>query len=207
MATLPVWNWKKEVVGEVDLPAGVFDYPYRRHLVWQAVKAYLAGQRRGTHNTKTRSEVSGSGRKPFKQKGTGRARQGGGRPPIHRHGGISHGPKPRSHAEGLSVGEKKNALRAVLSQRLREERIFVVETMDPESHRTRDLKAAVGGLGVAGKALFVDSRDNEKLALASRNVSEWKLVDALAVNVYDVMSHATVVLSRDALSRVVQTLG
>jgi large subunit ribosomal protein L4 len=207
MATLPVWNWKKEVVGEVDLPAGVFDYPYRKHLVWQAVKAYLAGQRRGTHKTKTRSEVSGSGRKPFKQKGTGRARQGGGRPPIHRHGGISHGPKPRSHAEGLSVGEKKNALRAVLSQRLREERLLVVETMDPESHRTRDLKAAVGGLGVEGKALFVDSRENEKLALASRNVSEWKLVDALAVNVYDVMSHATVVLSRDALSRVVQTLG
>ena len=207
MATLPVWNWKKERVGEVDVPAGVFDYPYRKHLVWQAVKAYLASQRSGTHKTKTRSEVSGSGRKPFKQKGTGRARQGGGRPPIHRHGGISHGPKPRSYAEGLSVGEKKNALRAVLSQRLREERLLVVETMDPESHRTRDLKAAVGGLGVEGKALFVDSRENEKLALASRNVPEWKLVDALAVNVYDVMSHATVVLSKDALSRVVQTLG
>ena len=207
MATLPVWNWKRESVGEVDVPAGVFDYPYRKHLVWQAVKAYLAAQRSGTHKTKTRSEVSGSGKKPFKQKGTGRARQGGGRPPIHRHGGTSHGPVPRSYAEGLSVGEKKNALRAVLSQRLREERLLVVETMDPESHRTRDLKAAVGGLGVEGKALFVDSRENEKLALASRNVPEWKLVDALAVNVYDVMSLATVVLSKDALSRVVQTLG
>jgi large subunit ribosomal protein L4 len=207
MATLPVWNWKKERVGEVELPAGVFDYPYRKHLVWQAVKAYLGARRRGTHKAKTRSEVSGSGKKPFKQKGTGRARQGGGRPPIHRHGGTSHGPVPRSYAEGLSVGEKKNALRAVLSQRLREERLLVIETMDPGSHRTRDLKAAVGGLGVEGKALFVDSRENEKLALASRNVPEWKLVDALAVNVYDVMSHATVVLSQDALSRVVQTLG
>jgi large subunit ribosomal protein L4 len=207
MATLPVWNWKKERVGEVELPAGVFEYPYRKHLVWQVVKAYLAARRRGTHKTKVRSEVSGSGKKPFKQKGTGRARQGGGRPPIHRHGGTSHGPRPRSYAEGLSVGEKKNALRAVLSQRLREERLLVVETMEQESHRTRDLKAAVGGLGVEGKALFVDSRDNEKLALASRNVPEWKLVDALAVNVYDVMSHATVVLSKDALSRVVQTLG
>jgi large subunit ribosomal protein L4 len=206
MATLPVWNWKKERVGEVELPAGVFDYPYRKHLVWQAVKAYLAAGRRGTHKTKTRNEVSGSGKKPFKQKGTGRARQGGGRPPIHRHGGISHGPVPRSYAEGLSIGEKKNALRAVLSQRLREERLLVIETMDPGSHRTRDLKAAVGGLGIEGKALFVDSRENEKLALASRNVPEWKLVDALAVNVYDVMSHATVVLSQDALSRVVQTL-
>jgi large subunit ribosomal protein L4 len=207
MATLPVWNWKKERVGEVELPAGVFEYPYRKHLVWQAVKAYLAARRRGTHKTKVRSEVSGSGKKPFKQKGTGRARQGGGRPPIHRHGGTSHGPRPRSYAEGLSVGEKKNALRAVLSQRLREERLLVVETMEQESHRTRDFKAAVGGLGVEGKALFVDSRENEKLALASRNVPEWKLVDALAVNVYDVMSHATVVLSKDALSRVVRTLG
>lgn len=207
MATLPVWNWKKERVGEVDLPAGVFDYPYRKHLVWQAVKAYLASRRRGTHKTKTRSEVSGSGKKPFKQKGTGRARQGGGRPPIHRHGGTSHGPVPRSYAEGLSVGEKKNALRAVLSQRLREERLLVLESMDPGSHRTKDLKAAVGVLGIEGKALFVDSRENEKLALASRNVPEWKLVDALAVNVYDVMSHATVVLSQDALSRVAQTLG
>ena len=206
MAKLPVWNWKKETVGEVELPAAVFDYPYRRHLVWQAVKAYLAARRRGTHKTKVRSEVSGSGKKPFKQKGTGRARQGGGRPPIHRHGGISHGPKPRNYAEGLSVGEKKNALRAVLSQRLREERIFIVDSMATDSHRTADLKAAIGGLGIDGKALFVDSRDNDKLHLASRNVSEWKLVDALAVNVYDVMSHATVVLSQDALSRVVETL-
>ena len=206
MAKLPVWNWKKETVGEVELPAAVFDYPYRRHLVWQAVKAYLAARRRGTAKTKVRSEVSGSGKKPFKQKGTGRARQGGERPPIHRHGGISHGPKPRSYAEGLSVGEKKNALRAVLSQRLREERIFIVDSMATDSHRTADLKAAIGELGIDGKALFVDSRDNDKLRLASRNVSEWKLVDALAVNVYDVMSHATVVLSQDALSRVVETL-
>ena len=207
MATLPVWNWKRERVGEVELPAAIFNYPYRRHLVWQAVKAYLAGERRGTHKTKVRSEVSGSGKKPFKQKGTGRARQGGGRPPIHRHGGISHGPKPRSYTEGLSVGEKKNALRAVLSQRVREERLLIVEKMETGSHRTRDLKTAIGGLGIEGKALFVDSRENEKLRLASRNVAEWKLVDALAVNVYDVMSHATVVLSQDALSRVVQTLG
>jgi large subunit ribosomal protein L4 len=206
MATVPVWNWKKERVGEVEVPSGVFDYPFRRHLVWQVVKAYLAGRRRGTHKTKTRSEVSGSGKKPFKQKGTGRARQGGGRPPIHRHGGTAHGPVPRSYAEGLSVGEKKNALKAALSQRLREERLLVVESMDPGSRRTRDLKAAVGGLGIEGKALFVDSRENENMELASRNVREWKLVDALAVNVYDVMSHGTVVVSQDALSRVVRTL-
>src|SRR5215510_2397931 len=167
MAKIPVWNWKKEQVGEIALPAGVFEYPYRKHLVWEVVKAYLAGQRAGTHKTKVRSEVSGSGKKPFKQKGTGRARQGGGRPPIHRHGGTVHGPVPRSYAEKLSVGEKKNALKSVLSQRLREERLFVVESMELGGHRTRDLKAAVGGLGIAGKALFVDSRSNENMQLAA----------------------------------------
>jgi large subunit ribosomal protein L4 len=207
MAKLSVVNWKKEEVGEVDLPAGVFEYPFRRHLVWEVVKAYLAGQRRGTHKTKVRSEVSGSGRKPFKQKGTGRARQGGSRPPIHRHGGISHGPVPRSYAQKVSVGEKKNALKAALSRRVKEERLLVLEGLDLGSHRTKDLRTAVQGLGISGKALFVDSRENENFARASRNVKEWTLVDSLAVNVYDVMSHATVVVSKDAFSRVVETLG
>ena len=207
MSTLPILNWNKEQVGEVRLPDEIFDYPYRRHLVWEVVKAYRAGLRRGTAKTKVRSEVSGSGKKPFKQKGTGRARQGGSRPPIHRHGGTSHGPVPRSYAQGLSIGAKKNALKAVLSQRVREERLVVLDRLALESHRTRDLKAAVGELGIAGKALFVDSRENENLALASRNVQDWKLVDPLGINVYDVMNHGTVVVSQDALARVVETLG
>lgn len=207
MAKIPVWNWKKEQVGEVTLPADVFDYPYRRHLVWEVVKAYLAGARAGTHKTKVRSEVSGSGRKPFKQKGTGRARQGGSRPPIHRHGGIAHGPRPRSYAQDLSVGEKKNALKAVLSRRAAEERIVVVDKLAVGSHKTKDLKAAVGVLGIEGKTLFVDVRDNENFVRASRNVKSWKFVDPLAVNAYDVLAHGTVVLSKSALARVVKTLG
>jgi large subunit ribosomal protein L4 len=207
MAKIAVWNWKKEQVGEVSVPAGVLDYPYRKHLVWEVVKAYRAGQRAGTHKTKVRSEVSGSGRKPFKQKGTGRARQGGSRPPIHRHGGISHGPKPRDYAQDVSVGEKKNALKAVLSRRFAEGRIVVIDRMELEGHKTRDLKAAVGALGIEGKALFVDSRDNENFARASRNVRAWKLVDSLAVNAYDVLAHGTVVLSKSAFSRVMQNLG
>lgn len=207
MATLPVVNWKRERVGEVDLPSDVFEYPFRSHLVWEAVKAYQAGLRRGTHKTKTRSEVSGTGRKPFKQKGTGRARQGGGRPPIHRHGGTAHGPVPRSYEQRMSAGEKKNALKAALSRRVKEERLLVLEGLDLETHRTKDLKAAVEGLGISGKALFVGSRGNDNFARASRNVREWKLVDPLAVNVYDVMSHETLVVAKDAFSRVVATLG
>ena len=207
MAKIPVLNWKNEQVGEVALPEDVFAYPYRRHLVWEVVKAYLAGQRAGTHKTKVRSEVSGSGKKPFKQKGTGRARQGGGRPPIHRHGGTVHGPVPRSYAQGVSVGEKKNALKAVLSRRAAEERIVVIDKMDVASTKTRDLVTAVGALGIAGKTLFVDARGNDNFVRASRNVKSWKLVDPLAVNAYDVLSHGTLVLSKQAFSRVVKNLG
>ncbi len=207
MAKLPILNWNRERVGEVDLPSEIFEYPYRRHLIWEVVNAYRAGLRAGTHKTKTRSEVSGSGKKPFKQKGTGRARQGGGRPPIHRHGGTAHGPVPRSYAQKVSIGEKKNALKAVLSQRAREDRILVLDRFELDTHKTKDLKAAIGALGITGKALFVDSRDPDNFVRASRNVREWKLVDPLGVNVYDVMTHGTVVVSQDAFSRVVQTLG
>jgi large subunit ribosomal protein L4 len=207
MVKVEIWNWNRERVGEVDLPADVFEYPYRRHLVWGVVKAHLAGQRRGTHKTKTRSEVSGTGKKPFRQKGTGRARQGGGRPPIHRHGGTAHGPVPRSYAHAISVGEKKNALKAVLSQRVREQRVVVLDGMELSTHRTRELRQAVERLGIEGKALFVDSRENENLSRASRNERAWKLVDALGVNAYDVLNHGTVVFSKPALTRVVETLG
>jgi large subunit ribosomal protein L4 len=207
MAKIPVWNWNKEQVGEVALPASVFGYPYRKHLVWEVVKAYLAGQRAGTHKTKVRSEVSGSGKKPFRQKGTGRARQGGGRPPIHRHGGTAHGPVPRSYAQDVSVGEKKNALKSVLSRRAAEERIVVLDRLELESFRTKALREAIGALGIEGKALFVDSRDNANLLRASRNVKSWKIVDPLAVNAHDVLAHGTLVLSKQALARVVQNLG
>jgi large subunit ribosomal protein L4 len=118
-----------------------------------------------------------------------------------------HGPVPRSYAQGLSVGQKKNALKAALSQRIREERLFVLDKMELDTHRTKDLKSAVGTLGIEGRALFVDSRDNENFARASKNVKEWTLVDPLAINVYQVMNHGTVVLSRGALSRVVENLG
>jgi len=207
MAKIPVLNWKNEQVGEVALPEDVFAYPYRRHLVWEVVKAYRAGQRAGTHKTKVRSEVSGSGKKPFKQKGTGRARQGGGRPPIHRHGGTVHGPVPRSYAQGISVGEKKNALKAVLSRRASESRIVVIDKLDVASTKTRDLVTAVGVLGIEGKALFVDARGNENFVRASRNVKNWKLVDPLGVNAYDVLAHGTLVLSKQAFARVVKNLG
>src|SRR5450759_5369203 len=133
--TLPLRNLKAETVGEVTLPEEIFGVPFRRHLVWEVVRQIRAREHRGTHKTKTRAEVSGSGKKPFKQKGTGRARQGGGRPPIHRHGGTSFGPVPRSYAQHVSVNEKKNALRSVLSRKAKESRLVVLDRLSLDSHR------------------------------------------------------------------------
>src|SRR5687767_3495391 len=206
MARVSVVNWKKEEVGEVDLPAGVFEYPFRRHLVWEVVKAYLAGARRGTHKTKTRSEVSGSSRKPFKQKGTGRARQGGSRPPIHRHGGTVFGPVPRDYSYKMNTKEKKAALKAALSRRVKEGKFFVISDMSIDEAKTKSFAEKVAGIGVDGKALLIDTIENTNAVLAARNNPKLLFVDALHVNVYDVVNSRYIVLSQSALDRLTEAL-
>ncbi len=203
---LSVKNLNNEQVREIEVPDAVFAYPYKEHLIHEAVRAYQAGLRAGTHKTKDRSEVSGSGKKLWRQKGTGRARTGDIRNPKWRKGGTVHGPVPRSHAKDLSVREKKNALKSALSQKASESRILVVDSLELESHRTKELLKRLGGLGVDGKALLVDSHDNQNLALAARNERKWKTVDALAVNVYDVVDRGYLVVSEGALNRLVEVL-
>ena len=201
-----VKNLDNKKVGELDFPDEVFGYPYKEHLIHSAVVSYLAAQRSGTHKTKTRKEVAGSGRKPWRQKGTGRARIGGIRSPLWRGGGTVHGPQNRSHANKLSVREKRNALKSALSRKLKNAEIVVVDRLELETHKTRDLAGKLAGLGVSGRALLVDSRGNEKLALAARNNPQVKTVDALAVNVYDVVDRAQIVVSEEALKRMVEVL-
>jgi large subunit ribosomal protein L4 len=203
---IAVKNFDNKQVREIELPDAVFGYPYKEHLIHEAVQAYLAGRRAGTHKVKTRAEVSGSGKKLWRQKGTGRARVGDIRNPKWRHGGIVHGPVPHGHEKHLSVREKKNALKSALSRKLTEERILVLDTLDLDGHRTRELVKRLGGLGIDGKALLVDSLENHNLSLASRNVASLKTVDALAVNVYDVVDRPFLVLSEGALSRLVEVL-
>jgi large subunit ribosomal protein L4 len=193
-------------VKEIELPESIFGYPLKQHLIHVAVQAYLAGLRAGTHQTKTRGEVRGSGKKLWKQKGTGRARVGSVRSPLWRHGGTTFGPQPRDYAKDLSAGEKKNALKSVLSQKLAEESIVVVESLDLSSHKTKDFAASLAKLGVTGKALLVDQRDNENLTLAARNNPVLKTVDAMAVNVYDVLDRRHLVVSERALGRLVEVL-
>jgi len=207
MPTIDVKDFNNKKVGSVDLPEEIFGYPYKEHLIHEAVRNYLASLRQGTHKTKTRSEVSGSGKKPFRQKGTGRARQGGSRPPIHRHGGTVFGPQPRDYSYKMNAKEKKNALKSALSQRVKEGKLVLVSNLAVEEAKTKSLAEKVLNLGVEGKALLVDTIENTNLVLASRNNPKLRLVDALGVNVYDVVNSRYIVLSQSALERLTEVLG
>lgn len=199
-------NLSNEDVRERELPEGVFDYPFKEHLIHIAVTAYQAGLRSGTHSTKTKGDVKGSGRKPWRQKGTGRARVGSIRSPLWRSGGVVHGPQPRSHAKKLNVREKKNALRSALSQKVRDGELVVLDSLELDAPKTGPFNRQVQGLGLEGKVLLVDSRENDNLQLAVRNNPRFKTVDALAVNVYDVVDRTHVVFSDSALSRLIEVL-
>ena len=202
---IAVKNLDNEKVKEIDLPEEIFDYPYKEHLIHVVVEAYRAARRAGTHKTKRRGEVRGSNRKPWRQKGTGRARAGEIRSPLWRSGGITHGPQPRSYEKRVSVGEKKSALKSVLAQKLRDEEIVVVENFELDDHKTGVLARKLAGLGVDGKALVVDRNDNRNLGLAVRNNPRLKTVDAMAVNVYDVIGRRLLV-SEEALGRLLEVL-
>lgn len=204
---IAVKNLDNETLREVELPEQVFGYPYKEHLIHEVVVALRAAQRAGSHKTKGRAEVKGSGRKLWRQKGTGRARVGSIRSPLWRTGGVVHGPRPRSHAKGVSAGEKRNALRSALSRKLELEGLVVLDSFELDSHRTKDLESKLQGLGVDGKALLVDRYDNTNLGLASRNNPRLKAVDALGLNVYDVVDRPHVVMSERALVRLVEVLG
>src|SRR5688500_10577428 len=206
MPTIDIKDWNNKNVGSVDLPEEIFGYPYKEHHMHEPVRNSLAGLRQGTHKTKTRSEVAGSGKKPFRQKGTGRARQGGSRPPIHRHGGTVFGPQPRDYSYKMNTKEKKAALKSALSQRVKEGKFVVVSDFSVDEAKTKSLAQKVSGLGVDGKALLIDTMENTNALLASRNNPKLNFVDALHVNVYDVVNSRYVVLSQAALDRLTEAL-
>jgi large subunit ribosomal protein L4 len=206
MPTIDVKDFSNKKVGSVDLPEEIFAYPYKEHLIHEAVRNYLAGLRQGTHKTKVRSEVSGSGKKPFRQKGTGRARQGGNRPPIHRHGGTVFGPQPRDYSYKMNAKEKKNALKSALSRKIRDGQFVLVNEFVIAEPKTKALAERFGSIGIDGKALVIDSLENVNLSLASRNHPKMHLVDATNVNVYDVVNARYIVLSQAALARLTEVL-
>lgn len=206
MPTLEMKDQKNKKVGSVNLPDEIFAYPYKEHLIHEAVRNHLASLRAGTHKTKTRSEVSGSGKKPFRQKGTGRARQGGSRPPIHRHGGTVFGPVPRDYSYKMNVKEKKNALKSALSFKVKDGKLVVLNSISLDEPKTRQLVDRIGGIGVKGKTLLVESLDNVNVVLASRNLPNVQMVDPGSVNVYDVVNSRFVVITESALQKLMEVL-
>jgi large subunit ribosomal protein L4 len=210
---LEVMNPENQAVGAVTLHPEVFGGRVNTHLLYEAVKQYRASARRGTHATKTRAMVSGSGKKPWRQKGTGRARVGEIRTPLWRHGGTVHGPVPHSYAYDMPKKARAAALRSALAQRLGEGKLKIVtgfpiqSEADSKPRYTHQLKVLLGKLGVGGqKALVVDSEPIDALVLSGRNMPGVKVLDALHVTVYDVLDCQTVLVSQEGLKKLEERL-
>jgi large subunit ribosomal protein L4 len=207
MPEISVRNWKNEPLRTMELDAVVFDYPLKEHLIYEAVLAYQAAGRSGTHKTKNRVDVSGGTRKLWRQKHTGRARVGDNRSPLWRHGGVAHGPLPRDYSWKMPKKMRRNALRSVLAQKLRDDKIVCVEAFGLETHKTKDLEQALSaGLGIADKALLVTDGEDRNLQLAARNNPRLKVVRSLGASIVDLMYHDTLLFSEAALVKLNEVL-
>lgn len=207
MAEIAIRNWNNKKVGSLELDDAVFGYPLKRHLIYEAVCAYRAAGRRGTHNAKNRKDVSGGTRKLWRQKGTGRARVGDNRSPLWRHGGTVHGPHPRDYSWSFPRRMRRNALKSALAQKHREAQLLCLDKLDLKSHRTGELAELVTeGLKLDGKVLFLAEDGQRNLELAARNNPRLTVLRALGVNVVDLLDHDVVVTSRSALEQLTEVL-
>ena len=188
MAEVEVKNLENKVVEKLKLADQVFNYSASETLVWEAVRAYLAAQRKGTHATKGRAQVRGGGRKPWRQKGTGRARAGTIRSPLWRAGGTTFGPTPRNYTQAFPKKKRRGAMKLVLSDKLRNQTLTVLEDFSLESHRTKEFLRVLENFKLDKKVLLMDDRENRNLYLSSRNVPGVKLVATGGLNVYDLMN-------------------
>src|ERR1041384_7931134 len=206
MPVVKVKNLKSEEVGELELSDEVFGAPLNKALIYSAVKCYLANQRAGTSATKTRGDVSGAGRKLWKQKGTGRARIASLRSPLWKGGGNVHGPQPRDWSYNLPKKMRKRAMCSAISERLREGNLIIVDEWKFDAPKTREFINTLGTLKLGGKTLIVDSLKNTKLMLASRNVQTAKVVNSYGVNIYDLVNHQKLVLTPKTIEELVGIL-
>ena len=207
MPTVKVRNTKNEEVGEVTLSDAVFGAPRNEPLIHAAVRNFMANGRQGTSATKTRGDVSGAGRKLWKQKGTGRARIASLRSPLWKGGGNVHGPQPRDWSYNMPKKMRQGALRSALSERVREGNVSVIDGWSFDKPKTKDFAQSLGSLGLAGKTLIVDSLDNENLMLSARNLRHAKVVNSFGLNIYDLLYHDHLVLSRSAAEELERLLG
>ncbi|MCH8819796.1 MAG: 50S ribosomal protein L4 [Acidobacteria bacterium] len=199
MAEVEVKNLKNKVVEKLELADEVFNYTARETLVWEAVRAYQAAQRKGTHATKTRAAVRGGGRKPWKQKGTGRARAGSIRSPLWKKGGVTFGPQPRDYEQSFPKKKRRGALKMVLSDKLRNQKLTVIDDFSLESHRTKEFLAVLEKFKLEEKILVVDDRENRNLYLSARNLPGVKSVPTVGLNVYDLLNCRHLLISKRAI--------
>jgi large subunit ribosomal protein L4 len=206
MPTAKILDLTSKEVGEVELPEAVFDVEFNEPLIHEAVRSFLANRRAGTSATKTRGDVSGAGRKLWKQKGTGRARIASLRSPLWKGGGNVHGPQPRDWSYNLPKKMRKRAMCAAISARLREGNLIVVNEWKFEHPKTREFINTMGSLNLGGRTLIVDSLKNTNLVLASRNVQTAKVVNSYGVNIYDLVNHQKLVLTPRTVEELVGIL-
>ncbi|MFG6337759.1 MAG: 50S ribosomal protein L4 [Lachnospiraceae bacterium] len=201
MANVSVYNMEGKEVGKMDLNDAVFGVEINEHLVHMAVVQNLANKRQGTQKAKTRSEVSGGGRKPWRQKGTGHARQGSTRAPQWKGGGVVFAPTPRDYSFKLNKKEKRAALKSVLTSRVQDNKLIVLDELKLDTIKTKDFKKVMDNLKI-GKAMVVIDGQDENVILSARNLPTVNTAVAENINVYDILKGDTLVLTKDAVAKI-----
>ena len=201
MANVTVYNMEGNEVGTMELNDAVFRVEINEHLVHLAVVRQLANNRQGTQKAKTRSEVSGGGRKPWRQKGTGHARQGSIRAPQWTGGGVVFAPVPRDYEVKMNKKERRAALKSALTSKVQENKLVVVDSLTLAEAKTKEMQKVLTNLK-ADKALVVTADDDQKVVLSARNIADVQTATVNTINVYDVMKHNTVVVTKDAVASI-----
>jgi len=206
MIELPVQNIKGENIGEVSLKDDIFNTKINNFLVHQAVKNYLANKRRGTASTKTRREVRGGGVKPWKQKGTGRARAGTNRSPIWVGGGITFGPAPRDYSFSLPKKMKVVAINSVLSDKAKNKEIIIIDKLYLENNKTKRMVEILKNLQASKKPLIIIEKEDNDIAQTLRNIKGAKILPVSKINTYDLINQGKIIITKDALQRIEEVL-
>ena len=202
MANVSVLNMEGAAVGTIELNDAVFGIDVNEHLVHMAVVQYLANRRQGTQKAKTRSEVSGGGKKPYRQKGTGHARQGSTRSPQFTGGGIVFAPQPRDYSFKMNKKEKRIALKSALTDSVQNDRVIVLDELKLNEIKTKEMIRILGNIKAADKALIVTAEKDDIVVKSARNLAKVVTTEASILNVYDIMNAKTVVLTKDAVAKI-----
>ena len=202
MANVSVYNMEGSEVDKIDLNDKVFSVEVNEHLIHMAVTLQLANKRQGTQKAKTRSEVSGGGKKPWRQKGTGHARQGSIRAPQWKGGGIVFAPSPRSYSFKMNKKEKAGAMKSALTSRVNEDKFLVMDSLKFDEIKTKKMVNVLDALKVKKALVILDGEDNANVALSTRNIKNVKAVTANAINVYDILKYETVIITKNAVSKI-----